>query len=155
MTRPIAIPSGHAHGPEVQMILHLEVGDCSRHLLLSEILMIFPSNREWPIFHTLRAPLWWPVTYQFVSSQSENVQLVTDRMESEGGWDVLITARLSPLMLRTARRTPTAVTISPVKSFTYMVEIDAGNWGSCLTKTKELRSYKMTVQSSDALTISM
>ena len=37
---------GHAHGPEVQMIFHLEVGDFSRHLLLSEILMIFPSNRE-------------------------------------------------------------------------------------------------------------
>ena len=29
---------GHAHGPEVQMISHLEVGDCSRHLLLSHLL---------------------------------------------------------------------------------------------------------------------
>ena len=29
---------GHAHGPKVQMISHLEVGDCSRHLLLSHLL---------------------------------------------------------------------------------------------------------------------
>ena len=40
------VRGGHAHGPEVQMIFHLEVGDRSRHLLLSEILMILSSNRR-------------------------------------------------------------------------------------------------------------
>ncbi|KAF7804715.1 Protein SPIRRIG [Senna tora] len=103
---------------------------------------------------SFRDQLSW-LTYFFVSSQSENVLLVTERIESEGSCDVLIMARQSPLMLQTARRIPAAVTISPVKSLTKIAETGAGNFGSCRTNTIELRSHIITEQSSDPLTTSI